>query len=343
MGRNDLQNFLKNEDPDILCINETKITEDKMDNTIFNSLSKDKYLQFWNCCKVSSGYAGTAIFTKVRPWNVTFDLGIPKHDQEGRTITAEFANFILVACYVPNAGQKLDRLDYRTKEWDPDFAAYLKKLETTRNKCVILCGDLNVSHTEIDIFNAKGNKKSAGFTMEERNGFTNLLMSGFKDSFRELHPKEIKYTYWNMRSNARAENRGWRLDYFVVTPSLMSAINISDTVPDIMGSDHCPIKLILSIDKIVNPNGISSSLTVQKPTILEEEKKVEPKKLQKKSNKEKSDNSEKIEEQKEQGKEEKKDSEKDKKSEQSEENKKDTKKTEKSKKDEQSGKSNENE
>ena len=204
------------------------------------------------------------MFSKVKPLDVTFDIGIPKHDQEGRTITAEFEKFILVTCYVPNAGQKLDRLDYRTKEWDLDFKNYLKSLEVKKKKCVILCGDLNVAHHEIDISNPKGNMKSAGFTKEERQGFTDLLSAGFKDSFRELHPKEVKYTYWNTRSNARAQNKGWRLDYFVVTGELMSAIAESDTVPNVMGSDHCPIKLTLTLGKI-SPIGAVSAISIASP------------------------------------------------------------------------------
>ena len=253
MGKKELQKFFEKENPDILCLNETKINEDKLDSKIVSELSKDKYLQFWNCCKVSSGYAGTALFSKVRPLDVTFDLGIPKHDQEGRTITAEFEKFILVACYVPNSGQKLNRLDYRIKEWDVDFRTYLKELETKKNKCIILCGDLNVAHKEIDISNPKGNTRSAGFTIEERNEFTKLLDMGFIDSFRELHPKEIKYTYWNMRSKAREENKGWRLDYFVTTNTLLPAIEDSNAMKDIMGSDHCPIILKLVSDKISFP------------------------------------------------------------------------------------------
>eukprot|EP00826_Nyctotherus_ovalis_P030220 TRINITY_DN2404_c0_g1_i3.p1 TRINITY_DN2404_c0_g1~~TRINITY_DN2404_c0_g1_i3.p1 ORF type:complete len:334 (+),score=74.16 TRINITY_DN2404_c0_g1_i3:265-1266(+) len=253
MGKKELQGFLSKESPDILCLNETKISEEKLDAKITSELSKENYLQFWNCSKTSSGYAGTALFSKVRPIDVSFDLGVSKHDQEGRTITAEYSKFVLVACYVPNSGQRLARLSYRTKEWDADFRNYLKNLETTKNKCVILCGDLNVAHKEIDISNPKGNMKSAGFTVEEREEFGRLLEMGFADSFRELHGKEVKYSYWNMRSNARKENKGWRLDYFVTSKALLPAIKDSNIMDKVMGSDHCPVNLELVLGKIKSP------------------------------------------------------------------------------------------
>lgn len=255
MGRGDLQKFLKNEDPDLLCLNEIKMDEKKIQSSkVKDQLFPEKYLMYWNCCKGSSGYAGTAILTKVKPLDVKFDLGILEHDLEGRTITMEFENFIIVACYVPNAGQKLDRLEYRTKKWDIDFRNYLKGLEVTKNKCVILCGDLNVAHHEIDISNPKGNLRSAGFTIEERNEFTNFLKEGFVDSFRKLHPTDVKYSYWNLRSGARATNKGWRLDYFAISECLMDAVLESDMCSSVMGSDHCPIKLYLDCSKIKKPN-----------------------------------------------------------------------------------------
>lgn len=271
MSRGDLQKFLKEEDPDLLCLNETKMDEKKIDSEkVKSKLFPEKYLQYWNCCKSSSGYAGTAILTKVKPIDVKYDLGIVEHDLEGRTITLEFEDFIIVACYVPNAGQKLDRLTYRTKEWDVDFRKYLKNLEQTRNKCVILCGDLNVAHHEIDIWNAKGNKKSAGFTVEEREEFTNLLNLGFVDSFRRLHPKEAKYSYWNLRSNARAENKGWRLDYFVVSEALMDAVEESDMLNKVTGSDHCPLKLFLNLHKAKKP-GVSKKQYVEESKVESEQ------------------------------------------------------------------------
>lgn len=254
MGRGDLQKFLKEEDPDVLCLNETKMDEKKIEaEKVRKNLFEEKYLQYWNCCKSSSGYAGTAVLTKVKPLSVKFDLGIIEHDLEGRTITLEFPDFVLVACYVPNAGQKLDRLVYRTKQWDLDFRKYLKNMEQSKNKCVILCGDLNVAHEEIDIWNASGNKRSAGFTIEERTEFTNFLKLGFADSFRKLHPTTVKYSYWNLRSNARAENKGWRLDYFVVSDALLGAVTDSDMLTKVTGSDHCPLKLFLDVSKVKKP------------------------------------------------------------------------------------------
>lgn len=203
------------------------------------------------------------------------DLGIKEHDQEGRTLTVEFEKFYLVACYVPNAGQKLVRLDYRTKKWDIAFKEYLNKLKVKiirliflyiffcllffayffclkATKHVILCGDLNVAHEEIDISNPKGNLRSAGFTVEERAEFTKLLATGFVDTFRRLHPKEVKYSYWSARSNARKENKGWRLDYFVVDDDLFKkgGVKESEIQNEIMGSDHCPIEITLELNKI---------------------------------------------------------------------------------------------
>ncbi len=279
MGRKDLQNFLQSEDPDVLCLNETKMTDDRIEKEhIKDALLPAKYLQFWNCSRVKKGYAGTAIFTKVKPLDVKFDLGIEKHDQEGRTITLEFANFVLVACYVPNAGQKLDRLDYRTKEWDTDFSAYLKGLETKLGKGVILCGDLNVAHNEIDIFSAKSNQRSAGFTTEERKGFTSLLSTGFVDSFRQLHPADVKYSYWNSRTNARQEGKGWRLDYFVVSSTLMASVCDSEILNPVMGSDHCPVKLTLKTGSAAPaPAKVEEAKDAPKKTAAaEEEKKTAP-------------------------------------------------------------------
>jgi exodeoxyribonuclease III len=191
-----------------------------------------------------------AILTKAKPIQIIHDLGIPKHDQEGRTITAEFEKFYLVACYVPNAGQKLDRLAYRTKEWDPDFRNFL--VELNKKKPVILCGDLNVAHHEIDIANPAGNKRSAGFTVEERAEFTKLLDLGFVDTFRNLYPKVVKYSYFNMRGSARKDNKGWRLDYFVASKILIEGGSVEDSIinNDIFGSDHTPIELKLNLSKI---------------------------------------------------------------------------------------------
>jgi exodeoxyribonuclease III len=251
-GKNELQNFLAKEDPDVLCLNEIKIDEDKLKKEGMQDLFPKSYNFYWNCCKSKGGCAGTAIFSKIKPLNVTYDIGIAKHDQEGRTITAEYEKFFLVATYIPNAGQKLDRLGYRTAEWDPDFRNYLKELEA-KGKPVVWCGDLNVSHHEIDISNAKGNLKSAGFTIEERAEFTKLLDMGFTDTFRKLYPTKVSYSYWSARGTARKENKGWRLDYFVVSNSFFPAVVNSEMLPDVMGSDHCPLKLTLDLTKGAAP------------------------------------------------------------------------------------------
>ena len=182
---------------------------------------------YWNCSQPpKAGYAGTAIFSKVKPISVKYGLGIDKHDSEGRLITLEFQKFYFLVCYVPNAGRKLERLDYRVKEWDADFFQYLKLLK--QKKMVILAGDLNVAHNNIDIYEPKGHDKAAGFTKEERNSFSKLLNEfGFVDSFRHLHPEEKKFSYFSFFGNAKGLNRGWRLDYFVVDKESMKAVNES--------------------------------------------------------------------------------------------------------------------
>ena len=216
------------------------------DQEILGSFPPEYHLYF-NCCKTQKNYSGTGIASKYKPISVLMDLGIKKHDHEGRTIALEFENFYLVSCYVPNAGQKLVRLDYRTKEWDIDFRNFLKNLN--REKHVIWCGDLNVAHNEIDLYDPKGNKnKTAGFTDKEREQFTNLLNEGFVDTFRELHPDVVKYSWWSMRTQARKDNKGWRLDYFVIDSDGMNGVKDSLINNDIEGSDHCPIELIY------NPN-----------------------------------------------------------------------------------------
>ena len=195
----------------------------------------------------------------MKPISVKLDLGISKHDREGRTVTLEFEKFFLVACYVPNAGEKLVRLKYRTKEWDPDFLNYLNNLKKAKH--VILCGDLNCAHEEIDISCPKGNLKTAGFTIEERAEFTKLLNSGYIDTFRKLHPKEVQYrlfinfisisiSFWSYRTGARKTNKGWRLDYFICDDTMLPAVEESKIVKQIMGSDHCPLELNLNLNQI---------------------------------------------------------------------------------------------
>jgi exodeoxyribonuclease III len=213
--------------------------------------------RYWNASKAKKGYAGTAVYIRVEPIGVQYGMGIEKHDQEGRLICCEYASFYLVNCYVPNSGQKLERLQYRTQEWDVDLTAYLKKLET--KKPVVLCGDLNVCHLDRDLHSPQTNQKSAGFTPGERNNFTKLLTTdGFRDVYRHFNPDEREaYTYWGYRSNGRVTNKGWRLDYFVVSGSLLpqchGCIHGDERVTVGSGkeriSDHCPISLCLKVKK----------------------------------------------------------------------------------------------
>lgn len=198
------------------------------------------YEQYWNSA-VKKGYSGTAVFTRVQPLHVTYGLGIDEHDQEGRVITLEFADFYLVNVYTPNSQRELARLVYRLK-WEDDFCAHLARLDQT--KPVILCGDLNVAHQEIDIKNPKTNRRNAGFTDEERGKMTVLLKAGFTDTFRALYPdKQDAYTWWSYMMNARARNIGWRIDYFIISSRLRAAVKEASIYADILGSDHCPVGL----------------------------------------------------------------------------------------------------
>lgn len=228
--------------PDMLCLQETKAGSEDV-KALCELLPG--YKTYVNSSKARKGYSGTAILTKTAPLRVTFDMNVQEHDQEGRIITAEYEHFFLLTVYAPNAGDGLKRLDYREK-WDADFRNYMISLEA--EKPVIIGGDLNVAHQPIDIARAKENyNKSAGYTQREIDGFTQLLASGFTDSFRHLHPDEIKYTYWNQLFNARARNRGWRIDYFLVSNSLMPEVKESLIYNDYLGSDHCPVALMIEI------------------------------------------------------------------------------------------------
>ena len=221
---------------DVICLQETKMQADQMD------ASMPGYEVFFNSA-VKKGYSGTAVFTRVKPVSVSFDIGIEEHDQEGRVITVEFEKFYLVNCYTPNAQRELTRLDYRMT-WEDDFRAYLKKLDEI--KPVILCGDLNVAHQEIDLKNPKTNRRNAGFTDEERGKFTELLSAGFIDSFRHFYPdKTGEYSWWSYIRNARATNAGWRIDYFVVSEKLKDEMCGASIHQEIFGSDHCPVELLL--------------------------------------------------------------------------------------------------
>jgi len=233
-----LQDYMKDVQPDILCLVETKLTDASLDDKWI----PDGYHGYFNCCKIKKGYSGVAIISKYKPISVKFDLGIEKHDLEGRSITAEFEHFYLVLCYVPNAGVGLVGLPYRTQEWDPDFRKYLGELKSKKH--VILCGDLNCSHQEIDIHKPKGNEKSAGFTPEERKEFDALLDSGFVDTFRHFYPEEQKFSYFSLRfPSNRVQNKGWRLDYFLVDKEGLSSVKDSTINYQINGSDHLPIEL----------------------------------------------------------------------------------------------------
>lgn len=225
-------------DADIFCLQETKLQEGQID------LPLEGYYQYWNYAE-KKGYSGTAIFTKKEPLAVTNDIGIDEHNTEGRVITLEFEDFFFVTCYTPNSQNELKRLDYRMK-WEDDFREYLLRLN--KKKPVILCGDLNVAHNEIDLKNPKTNRKNAGFSDEEREKMTTLLNSGFTDSFRYLYPdKEGIYSWWSYRFNARKNNAGWRIDYFITSDSIKDKIIDSKIHTDIMGSDHCPVELDIDL------------------------------------------------------------------------------------------------
>lgn len=225
-------------DADIFCLQETKLQEGQID------LPLEGYYQYWNYAE-KKGYSGTAIFTKKEPLAVTNGIGIDEHNTEGRVITLEFEDFFFVTCYTPNSQNELKRLDYRMK-WEDDFREYLLRLN--KKKPVILCGDLNVAHNEIDLKNPKTNRKNAGFSDEEREKITKLLNSGFSDSFRYLYPdKEGIYSWWSYRFNARKNNAGWRIDYFITSDSIKDKIIDSKIHTDIMGSDHCPVELDIDL------------------------------------------------------------------------------------------------
>ena len=221
-------------DADIFCIQETKCQPEQIE------LEFEGYTSYWNSAE-KKGYSGTAIFTKQKPLNVTYGIGIEEHDKEGRVITLEFEKFYMVDIYTPNSKRELERLDYR-QIWEDEIRKYLLKLNET--KPVIMCGDLNVAHKEIDLKNPKTNRRNAGFTDEERQKMTELLDAGFIDSFRYLYPdKENAYSWWSYMGHAREKNVGWRIDYFIVSKSIENQIKEAKIYPEIMGSDHCPVGL----------------------------------------------------------------------------------------------------
>lgn len=228
--------IFKQLDADFFCLQETKMQEGQLD------LQFEGYSSYWNYAE-KKGYSGTAIFTKHKPINVTYGLGIEEHDHEGRVITLEMDDFYLVTVYTPNSQDGLRRLDYRMK-WEEDFRKHLLQLDA--DKPVIVCGDMNVAHKEIDLKNPKTNRKNAGFTDEEREKFTTLLESGFTDTFRYLYPDKTEaYSWWSYRFRAREKNAGWRIDYFVVSSRLNDKIKAAAIHPEIFGSDHCPVELVI--------------------------------------------------------------------------------------------------
>ena len=232
------EDIFKNINADIFCIQETKMQEGQLD------VNFDGYYNYFNSA-VKKGYSGTAVFTKIKPIDVSYGIGIEEHDQEGRVITLEYKEFYLVNVYTPNSQRELVRLSYR-QNWEDDFRAYLKKLD--KKKPVILCGDLNVAHKEIDLKNPKTNRKNAGFTDEEREKMTELLDNGFVDTFRYLYPdKENCYTWWSYMMKAREKNVGWRIDYFIVSDRIKEKIEDAKILSEVYGSDHCPVELDINI------------------------------------------------------------------------------------------------
>lgn len=228
--------YFKEVDADIFCLQETKLQEGQID------LNLEGYYEYWNYAQ-KKGYSGTAIFTKKKPISVAYGIDIEEHDNEGRVITLEFEDFYFITVYTPNSQSELKRLDYRMK-WEDDFREYLKKLDSI--KPVIVCGDLNVAHKEIDLKNPKTNRKNAGFTDEEREKLTILLDNGFIDTYRYFNPdKEGIYSWWSYRFNARKNNSGWRIDYFLASEKLKDRLVSADIHTEILGSDHCPVELIL--------------------------------------------------------------------------------------------------
>ena len=234
VGKEFEQQF-KDLDADFFCLQETKMQAGQLD------LSFPGYESYWNYAD-KKGYSGTAIYTKHKPLNVTYGIDIDEHDHEGRVITLEMEDFYLVTVYTPNSQDGLRRLEYRMK-WEDDFQAYLHKLD--EKKPVIVCGDMNVAHQEIDLKNPKTNRKNAGFTDEEREKMTQLLNNGFIDTFRTLYPEQVTYSWWSYRFRAREKNTGWRIDYFLISERLKDRLEDAKIHTEIMGSDHCPVEIVL--------------------------------------------------------------------------------------------------
>ncbi len=234
------ENFFDEIDADIFCIQETKMQKDQIDDNMKRIF--EGYYSYWNSA-IKKGYSGTAVFSKTEPINVTYGIGIEEHDKEGRVITLEYEDFYLVNCYTPNSKRELERLEYRMI-WENEFRNYLTSLN--KIKPVILCGDLNVAHEEIDLKNPKTNRRNAGFTDEEREKMTELLKSGFTDSFRYLYPNKTEcYSWWSYMGHAREKNVGWRIDYFIISKTIEEKVKDSYIYSNVMGSDHCPVGIEL--------------------------------------------------------------------------------------------------
>ena len=237
VGKNFME-FFNDVNADVVCLQEIKMQENQLE------LDLDGYFQYYNYA-VKKGYSGTAIFTKREPIAVTYGMSKPEHNDEGRVITLEYENFFLVTCYTPNSKDKLARIEYRM-EWEDDFREYLVGLDKV--KPVVICGDLNVAHCEIDLKNPKSNRKNAGFSDEERGKMTELLNSGFTDTFRHFNKeKEGAYSWWSYRFNARANNAGWRIDYFLTSNSIKDKLISADILTEVFGSDHCPVELVAEL------------------------------------------------------------------------------------------------
>ena len=231
------EDFLRASEADAFCLQETKMQREQADFVF------DGYEEYWNSAE-KKGYSGTAIFSKNAPLNVTYGIGVEEHDKEGRVITAEYENFYLVTVYTPNSQRELARLDYRMV-WEDVFRDYLLKID--EKKPVIVCGDLNVAAEEIDLKNPKTNRKNAGFTDEERAKFRELKAAGFVDTFRHLHPEEVKYSWWSYMFKAREKNAGWRIDYFVVSERIADKVKAAEIHTEILGSDHCPVSIEIDL------------------------------------------------------------------------------------------------
>ncbi len=229
--------FFETNNPDIIGLQEIKLSSGQIE------FEPEGYHCYWNYA-TKKGYSGTAVFTKIKPISVNYGIGIEEHDNEGRVITLEYDDFYFITVYTPNSKTELERLEYR-QVWEDDFRDYLNKLKKQKN--VIVCGDLNVAHKEIDLKNYKTNTRSAGFTIEERTKFTKLLEAGYVDTFRYLYPNEVKYSWWSYRGKARERNTGWRIDYFVVNEEFKEKIKDAKILTEVMGSDHCPVQLDILI------------------------------------------------------------------------------------------------